>query len=520
MTHRRFSAALVVTVGLLMLLPSAGAESPPNATTRTLQPPWNLVAAPESTTIDALVLGKPQIDAVFRWNPDAQQFDSWLRDAPPILNTLNRVTGGEGLWVLVGEPVNWIHPPIGSPLSVPAAPVRVSQWLMMGVTGTDAPVTEAVIGGATRVLGFDAAIQRFRTFDPDLPSALNTLTTLRHGDAVWGLFEADAGSVELTPAFGSRGFEAPIDLGEYPGGLFFVADLNGLVELIDVSGAIRGNLLDLRSQVRSGGEEGLLSVALDPDFESNGYLYAYYTPADGEQTRLSRFSVSKDRANLASELVILEIDQPFGNHNGGAARFGPDAMLYLGLGDGGSGGDPFDNGQNPHTLLGSIIRIDVRNASTAQPYVAPSDNPFISGGGRPEVWAYGLRNPWRMAFDPKGGVLWVGDVGQAAVEEVDIVERGGNYGWNRFEGNDCFDSGQGCDTSGLHPPVATYRHSQGCSVTGGWACRRLRLRRLLQRPGLGNRCRGAGNAGADRARGRKHLVVCAWIGWQYLRRNL
>ncbi|MSQ42208.1 MAG: glucose sorbosone dehydrogenase [Dehalococcoidia bacterium] len=279
--------------------------------------------------------------------------------------------------------------------------------------------------------------------------------------------------IALEPAFGGRRFTRPVELGPYPGGLVFVADLDGLVLLLDRDGATRGTLLDLRGTVlRSGDEEGLLSVALDPDFGRNGFLYAYYSAGSPRRSVLARFPVSGDVADRARELVILEQLQPFANHNGGAIRFGPDGMLYLGFGDGGSQGDPQGNGQNPATMLGSIIRIDVRGASAARPYALPPDNPPLpQPGARAEVWAYGFRNPWRMAFDPATGALWVADVGQTAVEEIDIVRAGGNYGWNRLEGDDCYSPRSGCDPSGTVRPVASYRHSEGCSVSGGWVYR-------------------------------------------------
>jgi glucose/arabinose dehydrogenase len=163
--------------------------------------------------------------------------------------------------------------------------------------------------------------------------------------------------------------------------------------------------------------------------------------------------------------VVLEVEEPFSNHNGGAIRFGPDGLLYLGFGDGGSGGDPLGSGQDRSTLLGSIIRIDVRNASAAAPYAVPPTNPFVGEAGvRPEIWAYGVRNPWRMSWD--AGLLWVGDVGQNAIEEISIARTGANLGWNRLEGNQCYQSG--CSSEGTIAPVAVYGHGGGrCSVTGG-----------------------------------------------------
>ena len=278
------------------------------------------------------------------------------------------------------------------------------------------------------------------------------------------------GPIGLTPALGGRSFDQPIELGAYPGGRVFVAEQSGIVLLLDRDGENERTLLDLRSVVRFGGEEGLLSVALDPAFGENGQLWVYYSPAEGPlRTRLSRFTVDDDAVDGASELVVLEVEQPFANHNGGSVRFGPDGMLYLSLGDGGAGGDPFGNGQDPSNLLSTIVRIDVRNASPEQPYVVPPDNPGRTiPDAREEVWAYGLRNPWRMAFDPATGTLWIGDVGQNEVEEINIGQAGANYGWDILEGNDCFEPPSGCDTAGTVPPVATYGHVEGnCSVTGG-----------------------------------------------------
>jgi len=275
--------------------------------------------------------------------------------------------------------------------------------------------------------------------------------------------------VRLEAAFGGRRFERPTEMGVYPGGRFFLAEQAGVVMLLQEDGSDAGTLLDLRGRVlRGGNEEGLLSVALDPGFPGRPYVYAYYSAASPRRTVLSRFEVVEDRADARSELVILEQRQPFANHNGGAIRFGPDGMLYLGLGDGGSEGDPSGNGQNLGVLLAKIIRIDVREASAAQPYEAPPDNPFVGRtGARPEVWAYGLRNPWRMTFDAADGRLWAGDVGASAFEEVNVIERGGNYGWNRMEGSRCYSPRSGCDRTGLIEPVAEYSHDDGCSITGG-----------------------------------------------------
>lgn len=232
--------------------------------------------------------------------------------------------------------------------------------------------------------------------------------------------------------------------------------------------------LDIREQVsRDGNEEGLLGIAIRPEElgTSRGSIFLYYSVADGQRrTRLSRMDWSRTSGRLVvdpnSELVILEIPQPFANHNGGKIAFGPDGFLYVGLGDGGSGGDPQGNGQNLATLPGSILRIDVANAIDGQPYTIPADNPFAGEtNARGEIWAYGLRNPWRFSFDAQGR-LWAGDVGQGKYEEINLVVAGGNYGWNVVEGTECYRDG--CDPSQFNGPIAVYGHDGGdCSVTGG-----------------------------------------------------
>ncbi len=234
--------------------------------------------------------------------------------------------------------------------------------------------------------------------------------------------------------------------------------------------------LDLRGKVNEGGnEEGLLGLAFAPDFASSGYFFVYYSAANPRRSIVSRFNVAKadsDAADPASELIIMEIPQPFPNHNGGQLVFGPDGFLYIGLGDGGSGGDPFRNGQNPGVLLGKILRIDVNDAAPGQTYRIPADNPFVNtAGARGEIWAYGLRNPWRFSFDRDTGRLWAADVGQNRREEIDIIEKGRNYGWNTMEASLCFLPTSGCTTAGLETPVAEYGREDGCSVTGGFVYR-------------------------------------------------
>jgi hypothetical protein len=238
--------------------------------------------------------------------------------------------------------------------------------------------------------------------------------------------------------------------------------------------------VDLSDRVEAGGERGLLGVAFHPDFARNGRLFVHYSHRGDGNTVISELTASPDHASAdpASERIIFTLDQPFANHNGGEIAFGPDGYLYIGLGDGGSGGDPLGNAQSRQVLLGKILRIDV-NAPPAsgKQYAIPDTNPYAAGGiapgaGLPEIWAYGLRNPWRFSFDRATGDLYIGDVGQNAWEEVDrqlAGSRGGeNYGWNVFEATHCFGI---CDSVTQVDPVVEYSHADGCSVTGGYVYR-------------------------------------------------
>ena len=254
--------------------------------------------------------------------------------------------------------------------------------------------------------------------------------------------------------------------------------------------------LDIRARVNDrGNEEGLLGLAFDPQFSSNGHFFVYYTAGDPKRSVVSRFSVSADdpgRADAASERVVLRIAQPFSNHNGGQVQFGPDGYLYVSVGDGGSGGDPHGNGQNLSTLLGTILRIDVSALGVDGGYSVPPDNPFMGrAGARPEIWAYGLRNPWRFSFDRTTHALWAADVGQDRFEEVDIVVPGGNYGWNRMEGHHCFPRPQTpCDRVDLVLPVIEYGRDFGCSVTGGYVYRGQNIPSLYGAYVYGDFCSG------------------------------
>lgn len=226
----------------------------------------------------------------------------------------------------------------------------------------------------------------------------------------------------------------------------------------------------------NGGERGLLGMAFHPAFATNGYVYLSYTNnTSGLVSRISRFTLDGTGQALdpASEQIILTVAQPYSNHNGGQIAFGPDGYLYIGLGDGGSGGDPQGHGQNTNTLLGAMLRIDIGDGSSGS-YTIPADNPFVSSGGRAEIFAYGLRNPWRWSFDSLTGELWMGDVGQGDYEEIDIVTNGSNYGWNIMEGTYCYNAAS-CNQAGLTLPVTEYDHTQGYSVTGGYVYRGLEI---------------------------------------------
>lgn len=249
----------------------------------------------------------------------------------------------------------------------------------------------------------------------------------------------------------------------------FVVEQVGRVRVIDQGRLEPEPYLDLTDRVACCGERGLLGLAFDPDFRATERFFVSYTDATGA-TRVESYR-GFDRGNTAGDghgELFLEVAQPFGNHNGGHIVFGPDRMLYVGLGDGGSGGDPSGHGQDPGTLLGTILRIDVTQR-IGPPYAIPEDNPFADGvGGRPEVWHWGLRNPWRFSFDLGAGHLYIGDVGQNRWEEIDVVpteEGGHNFGWNTMEGSECFQGD--CAADDLTLPTAVYSHDDGCSVTGG-----------------------------------------------------
>ena len=327
---------------------------------------------------------------------------------------------------------------------------------------------------------------------PETPTAQPTATPTA---------PADAGAEPLTTlgvsvAFEDLSFARMVDL-KYPDDdtsrLFLVLQPGRIMVFEnDRNVEAAGEFLDIRDSVSdAGNEEGLLGLAFDPAYRTNGHFYVYYSASSPRRSVVSRFTVSNenaDRAEASTERVVLEVPQPFSNHNGGQLLFGPDGHLYIGLGDGGSGGDPFRNGQDVSTLLGSILRIDVSGLDDAGAYVVPPDNPLVGrAGAREEIWAYGLRNPWRFTFDRQTGDLWAADVGQDEVEEVDLIRPGLNYGWNVLEGFECFSS---CVSIGLEPPIVQYGRADGCSITGGYVYRGSRLPSLDGAYVYGDFCSG------------------------------
>jgi glucose/arabinose dehydrogenase len=258
-------------------------------------------------------------------------------------------------------------------------------------------------------------------------------------------------------------------------GRLFILEKPGRIRILRDGALLDQLFLDLTDRVgSSGSEQGLLGLAFHPRYADNGRLFVNYTDREGD-TAISEFLVSDDpdRAQANSERLLLALDQPAANHNGGHLAFGPDGSLYIGTGDGGAAGDQFGNGQNAQTLLGAMLRLDVDGE---QPYAIPDDNPFVGDGPeRDEIWAIGLRNPWRYSFDRLTGDLYIADVGQNMYEEVNYQpaasDGGENYGWPIMEGLHCFPADRSCDQSGLVLPVHEYDHSLGCSVTGGYVYR-------------------------------------------------
>lgn len=282
-------------------------------------------------------------------------------------------------------------------------------------------------------------------------------------------------ALKAVNAYPKLKFEAPVEYTYADDGTnrVFVVEQVGRIRVFDnnENATSAGTYLDIRNKVAYGGEMGLLGLAFHPKFKENGFFYVNYTKDNPRETVVSRFKASSANASTVepgSEVVLFKFSQPYSNHNGGKVLFGSDGYLYVSTGDGGSGGDPQNNGQNRTSWLGKILRVDV-NSTEKGNYGIPSDNPFKGGkgGAREEIYAYGLRNPWRMSFDDKGQ-LWVGDVGQNKIEEIDIVTKGGNYGWRVKEADQPFNAANNTVTDKLVDPIWQYTHDNGdVSVTGG-----------------------------------------------------
>jgi glucose/arabinose dehydrogenase len=295
------------------------------------------------------------------------------------------------------------------------------------------------------------------------------------------------------------GLTSPVFVTAAPGDALrlFIVQQNGLIRILR-DGTLRSTpFLDLSGLVASGGERGLLGMAFHAEYALNGWFFVNYTDGNGN-TKVVRYTVSADRdvADPGTALEILSVAQPYSNHNGGMLEFGPrDGLLYIGLGDGGGAGDPDGNAQDRSSLLGSMLRIDVNTARPAERYRVPPGNPFVGVAGvLPEIWAYGLRNPWRYSFDPANGDLYIADVGQNRFEEVSVhsgtAVGGQNYGWPRMEGEACYRPSTGCNTGSLVLPAYTYDHDEGCSITGGYVYRGSAIPALRGRYLFADFCEG------------------------------
>jgi len=281
--------------------------------------------------------------------------------------------------------------------------------------------------------------------------------------------------IVLVNAFPEYQFNKPIGIENAGDNRLFVLEHRGVIKVINSEG-VQG-FLNIEDRVLfNDGELGALGLAFHPDYESNGYLYINYIADNPLRNVISRFQVTEnpDLADPESEVVIMEINQPHPFHNGGQLVFGPDGYLYISSGDGGPAGGTNGTGQDLTTLFGAVLRIDVDTSTELGEYGIPDDNPFVDVDGvRPEIYAYGLRNPWRMSFDPETGYLFTGDVGEAKVEEIDILEKGQNYGWDIKEGTFCFNGP--CDTDGLTEPIYEYGRGLGRSITGGYVYRGMQM---------------------------------------------
>jgi glucose/arabinose dehydrogenase len=311
----------------------------------------------------------------------------------------------------------------------------------------------------------------------DINSNIKTIANVEEAGIAQAVFKSDksVSAVRVINAYPKLTFDSPVEYTYANDGTnrVFVVEQAGRIKVFDnnANSSAAQTYLDIRKNVAYGGEMGLLGLAFHPKFKENGFFFVNYTKDNPRETVVSRFKVSTDDASTIdpkSEVILFKFRQPYSNHNGGKVLFGPDGYLYVSTGDGGSGGDPQNNGQNRSSWLGKILRVDV-NSTEKGNYGIPADNPFANNreGFREEIFAYGLRNPWRISFDEKGQ-LWAGDVGQNEIEEIDIVTKGGNYGWRIKEGRADYNSDNNPSPKNLIEPIWQYSHSQGnVSITGG-----------------------------------------------------
>ncbi len=306
---------------------------------------------------------------------------------------------------------------------------------------------------------------------------------------------AQAGSFRLSRVKSGLGDAVGVTFAPKQANRLYVVQQSGTIRILQRGRLVGTPFLDVSGDVKAGGEQGLLGLAFHPGYARNGRFYVYYTNSSGNQQQVVEYRrAANGRANPGSARVLLSMDDNMSNHNGGHLAFGPDGFLYIGTGDGGGGGDPDRNAQNRDSLLGKILRIDVDSRAPGKQYGIPASNPFAAGGGAPEVYSYGLRNPWGFSFDRVRGDLWIGDVGQGEIEEVDFRLRGGgrgvNFGWNAFEGRSAYAGGGPVQGRAPVGPVAQYTHDDGCSITGGYVYRGTRVPALRGRYAFADFCSG------------------------------
>jgi glucose/arabinose dehydrogenase len=349
------------------------------------------------------------------------------------------------------------------------APARIARaaFLLTLIAGACQPTTPSPAPAPTATSPGGASIGPDRTAPPGSPAP-----------------RLDHIAISLEPFATVPGGPLAITAPDDGTGRLFVAAQDGKVWVVARDGTVLGTpMVDIGPQITTGGERGLLGIATHPTFPTDPRVFVNFTNVDGDSivASVTLDPSDADRLDPDSLTRLLFVDQPYANHNGGGVLFGPDGKLYLSFGDGGSGGDPQGNGQNLQTLLGKILRIDIDGTSSGGSYVVPPDNPYASGGGKPEIWHWGLRNPWRLAFDRATGDLWIGDVGQNAYEEVDVARQGTsnlNFGWNVMEGSHCYNT-RTCAATGLTFPVSDYGHDQGCTVIGGYVYRGSKYKFLV-----------------------------------------